>query len=73
MRKIICYRRGCNNLAEYEIPGTPVLHLCMGCVKKLYPTAVVYKMEPRRPEFGPDEFKFEEGTYVEVHEKPGTV
>lgn len=57
MKKIVCYRRGCNHQAQYEVPGrNGKLHLCRICLLDLYPDA---DMASRRMEVGPTEFKIE--------------
>jgi len=35
MRKIVCYRRGCNNQATWKIPGNPTVYLCTVCMRRL--------------------------------------
>ena len=60
MKKIVCYRRGCNHPAKYELPGGDgnSLHVCRQCLLDLYPKAIVIYREPEpRLEVGPTEFK----------------
>ena len=59
MRKIVCYRQGCSNQAQWEIPGRRTLHLCTGCVRRLFPGISVEDLQrvPRDVSHGPTEFK----------------
>jgi len=40
MRKIICYRRGCNRPAKWTIPGPPPVHVCTQCLKLVFGQSV---------------------------------
>ena len=50
MRKIICYRRGCNNRAQWTIPGKA--HLCTTHMRELFPNRNITVQR-----VGPTEFK----------------
>lgn len=62
MKKIICYRRGCNNRAQWTIPGRQPVHLCTTHMRELFPNQ---NIAVQRIEFvqavGPTEFKEQEG------------
>ena len=54
MRKIICYRRGCNNRAQWTIPGQQAVHLCTKHMRELFPNQ---NITVQRILVGPTEFK----------------
>lgn len=37
MKKITCYRRGCNNQAQWVLPGRQSIHLCTEHMRELLP------------------------------------
>jgi hypothetical protein len=58
VRVIICYRRGCNNRAQWTIPGSQLVHLCTTHMRELFPNQniTVQRIE-QLPVAGPTEFK----------------
>ena len=54
MKKITCYYRGCNNRAQWTIPGNPAVHLCTKHMRELFPNQ---NITVQRIEVGPTEFK----------------
>lgn len=62
MKKIVCYRRGCNNAAKWTVPGNPTVHLCTRHMRELFPKQVL----PQEIKYGPTEFKDVEEGNVEI-------
>lgn len=54
MRNIVCYRRDCNQLATWTIPGHPPIHICTECLRKLQSGEEPVRLETH---VGPTEFK----------------
>jgi hypothetical protein len=54
MRKIVCYRRGCNNRAQWTIPGRQPVHLCTKHMRELFPNQ---NITAQQIVVGPTEFK----------------
>ena len=60
MRKITCYRKGCNNRAQWIVPGRQAIHLCTTHMRELLPKRDIVVQQIV---VGPTEFKEEsEGT-----------
>lgn len=59
MNKIYCYKRGCNNLARWTIPGHPTTHLCNDCFLELFPDKNIQVQRVQQP-VGPSELKEDE-------------
>lgn len=59
LKKIICYRKGCNNPAKWTVPGNVQIHVCDNCLKYLIMQGL--QLEGRvTPIVGPSEFKEED-------------
>ena len=56
MKKIVCYRRGCNNRAQWTIPGRQTIHLCTKHMRELFPDQEIVAQQIV---VGPTEFKEE--------------
>lgn len=56
MRKIICYRRGCSNPAQWVLPGQQAVHLCTTHLRELLPNQNIVVQQIV---VGPTEFKDE--------------
>lgn len=54
MRTIICYRRGCNNRAQWVVPGHQPVHLCTKHLRELFPNQ---NIPVQQIVIGPTEFK----------------
>lgn len=54
MRKTICYRKGCNNRAQWIIPGRQAIHLCTKHMRELLPKRDIIVQQIV---VGPTEFK----------------
>ena len=37
MRETICYKKGCNNVAQWIVPGRQAIHLCTKHMRELFP------------------------------------
>lgn len=61
MKMIICYRRGCSNIAQWTLPGRQTVHLCTKHMRELFPNQdiTVQRIETF-PVAGPTEFKEQE-------------
>ena len=58
VKKIICYRMGCNLPSKWKIPGHPVTYLCTKHMRELFPDKVVNVVEAvQLPAIGPTEEK----------------
>jgi hypothetical protein len=58
MKNIICYKKGCNNRAQWIIPGRQTIHLCTKHMRELFPNQnlTVQRVAPF-PVVGPMEHK----------------
>ena len=54
MRKIICYKKGCNDRAQWTILGGQIVHLCTTHMRELFPNQNITVQR-----VGPTEFKEE--------------